>query len=162
MNRIKQLLVLFSFASLLFSCSKESGNNSSGGVSTGTLSAKIDGVSWSSGLAIQVTKSSTSPVVLTLSGSGNGAQMSITIAEYIGIGTYNINNTSSENSAIYTITSSNPAVIYLANAVIGSGVVTVTSDVGGIIEGSFQFEGYVKGTQSKKSITNGAFQINYN
>lgn len=158
MNRIKNLLLVISSSFILFSCNKQSDNNAVGGGSSGTMSAKVDEMSWTAGTAAKATKQG---AVLVLAGTGNGAQINITIGAYAGAGTYNINNSNVSNSAIYTVTSSNPAMIYSANAFFGSGSIIVTSDASGVIEGSFGFVGVNEGSFAQKVITGGAFKLKY-
>lgn len=158
MKIFKHLFILGAISTALLSCKKDSTNNGGGGTTTNSMSAKVGGVSWSAGTAVQATKQGT---VLVLAGTGNGAQINITLGAYSGTGTYNINNTNTSNSATYTVTSSNPAMVYGANAIFGSGSVNVTSDANNVIEGSFQFTALNEGSLEQKAITGGAFKIKY-
>jgi hypothetical protein len=159
MKELKNLCILFACALIVISCNKQSGNNAVGGVTTGTMSAKIEGTVWNSGPAIQAIKSGNN---LTLSGSGSGAQIKLEIKNYTGNGTYYFSNNYPGNSATYTITSANPSIYYVANAFFGQGSLTVTSDLSGTIEGSFEFNGFNEGSLTEKAITEGAFKIKYN
>lgn len=149
---MKKILLVLMVAPLLWSCSKDSNNNNSGGNS---MSAKVNGSAWTADLSVQGNKSTGSPVVLTLAGTGSGSQINITVSDYSGPGTY---STSNGLNAIYTNTST--LAVYTANMAMGSGSVVVSSETNGLVQGTFSFTGaQATGGTGSASITEGTFRI---
>lgn len=135
----------------LFSCKKGSDAITGGG----NMSANVDGTSWNASLAVQATSTSG---VLSVGGTGTGGQINLTIGTYTGPKTYAIGAAGGPgNSAMYTLTTS-PFTSYSATMVLGSGTITVTSDSGGYVEGTFSFNGLVSAGGTPKVITNGSFK----
>ena len=151
MKIFKHLFLLTVLSVALFSCKKDSTNIGGGG--TSSMTAKVDNQSWTASLTVKAIKNSTA---LALTGTATGSQITIVIPTYTGAGTYQLGQ-SQENYASYTSGTDN----YSANAAVGAGSVNVTSDAGGIIQGTFQFNGINEGSLVQKSITTGAFKISY-
>lgn len=145
-------------ATSLLSCKKDSNNNSATG--NGTMTAKVDGASFTAGLAVTATITATTPKVCAFAGTGSDGQININLGNYTGPGTYSIGSSSPTNAAIYTLTAS-PFTAYSANMVLGSGTVTITSDTGGYLEGTFSFSASNNsgGTMVTKNVTDGSFRI---
>lgn len=120
------------------------------------MSATVDGSSWNASLAVQASLSSG---VLSVGGTGSAGQINLTVGSYTGPKTYTIGAASPSISAMYTLTTS-PFTSYSATSVLGSGTITVTSDTGGNVEGTFSFDGKNNGgpTILTKTITAGSFK----
>lgn len=151
-------LTIALLSSLIFLGCKKSGTSAiTGG---GNMSAKVDGSSWDATLAVQASNSSG---VLSVGGTGTGGQINLTLGGYTGAKTYTIGAAGGpSNQASYTLTSS-PFTSYSATFVLGSGTVTITSDSGGYVEGTFSFDGKNNSgpTVLTKTITNGTFRAKY-
>lgn len=158
MKTINKILFASAFSMLLFSCSKsDPGTNS---LSGGSMSAKVDGTTWSATLAVQATKANG---VLSVAGTGSAGQINITLGTYTGPGTYTLGPAGGpSNTAIYTLTTA-PFTAHSASGVLGSGTVTVTSDTNGRVEGTFNFDGKNNSGPAitTKLITDGNFSAKY-
>jgi len=151
---MKTTLFTLVCAFLLFSCNKSDSPAITGG---GSMNATVDGSSWNASLAVQATSTSG---VLSIGGTGTAGQINLTIGSYTGPKTYTIGAAGGpSNSAMYTLTAS-PFTSYSATMVLGSGTVTVTSDSGGYVEGTFSFDGKNNSGPSvtTKVVTNGSFK----
>jgi len=158
MKNLLKLSFVLGLALLLGSCSKDGGGSITGG---GSMTAKVDGASYNASLAVQATLTSTSPKVLAMGGTGSAGQINITIGNYAGAGTYTIGAGNPSNMASFTLTTS-PFTAHTATSVLGSGTVTVTSDAGGKVQGTFSFTGVNNSVtpNTTKVITDGSFNIN--
>ncbi len=152
MKSMKKIIGIFMLAAALFSCKKDKNNNNNTG--NGSMTAKVAGASFNADLAVQATLSNS---VLSFAGTGSNGQINITIPSYDGPGTFTIGG-GSFTTAIYATTST-PIESYSASVVLGSGSVTVTSDDGGYVKGTFNFTGYSSGGAASKAITDGSFNI---
>lgn len=152
MKSMKTILFA-SLCTLLFSCNKSDIPAITGG---GNMSATVDGSSWNATLAVQATISSG---VLSVGGTGTAGQINLTIGTYTGPKAYTINAASPSISAMYTLTTS-PFTSYSATSVLGSGTITITSDTGGYVEGTFSFDGKNNSgpTILTKTVTSGSFK----
>lgn len=153
MKIIKTTLFALLCSSVFISCNKSDSPAITGG---GSMSATIDGSSWNASLAVQATISSG---VLSVGGTGTGGQINLTIGTYTGVKTYTINSVSPSISAMYTLTTS-PFTSYSATSVLGSGTITITSESGGYVEGTFSFDGKNNSgpTILTKTVTAGSFK----
>ena len=159
MRNVKNLFIALLFTPIFFSCKKSSSssNNNNNNTTGSTMSATIDGSAWSA-TTVQGNKSTANPVVLSVAGTGNGNQINIAIPNYNGAGTYSF-STNMGMSVTY-VNLSNPTSTYSANAVQGSGSITISSDVNGVVEGSFNLTVVpTMGGGSSKSISGGSFRL---
>ena len=158
MKNLIKLSFVCGLVLLLGSCNKDDNSSATGG---GSMTAKVDGSSYTASLAVQASISSTSPKVLSIGGTGAGGQINITIGNYTGAATYTIGSGNPSNMAAYTITTS-PFTSHTATAVLGSGTVTVSSESGGKVQGTFSFTGVNNSVtpNTTKVITDGSFSIN--
>lgn len=148
-------LLLITFLAINFSSCKKSSNNNNT-PANGSMTAKVDGVSWNADLAVQATLNSG---VLAIGGTGSQGQINLTIGNYTGPATYTVSISNPSMSMIYTLTSS-PFTSYSATAVLGTGTVTVSSLSGGFVEGTFRFSGKNNSSATilTKEITEGTFR----
>lgn len=158
MKKIRLSLVALSLSAVLFSCSK--GDDTPAVTGGGSMNAKVDGANYSATLAVQATITGSSPKVLAFAGTGTSGQINITLSNYTGPKTYTLGAGIFDNIATFTLTSS-PFTSYSASGVLGSGTVTISSDSGGYVEGTFSFAGKNNsgGTITGKDITDGTFKI---
>lgn len=156
MKTLKTVLFSMLLSTFLFSCSKDDDNNNNNNTGNGTMTAKVDGANFNANLAVQALITSG---VCSFAGTGGDGQINVAIPSYTGPGTYAIGGTSFA-TATYALTAS-PFTAYSASAVIGSGTITITSDTGGYLEGTFSFSAVnnTGGTLVTKNITDGSFRI---
>lgn len=152
MKSIKTLLSVLAFSLVLTSCSKDDDGGAASG--NGSMTAKVDGTSYSASLAVQATLSGTT---LVFGGTGSAGQITIALNNYTAPGTFAING-SSMVVATFAITTS-PFTAWVASMVGGSGSVTVSEVAGGYVKGSFNFTGINTGGAANKVITEGQFNI---
>ncbi|RZL16471.1 MAG: hypothetical protein EOO89_11465 [Pedobacter sp.] len=132
MKQLKNLILAGLVLFFVSACKKSDDVN----VTDGTMSAKIDGTAWTAGLAVQATKTSG---VLSIGGTGNGGQINLNVLGYTAPGTYQLGGTATNpNHAIYTTTTMPPSS-YSNMVGQGSGTLTITSESGGYVEGTFNF-----------------------
>ena len=158
-------LLTFSFAS----CTSDDDDTNSSSSGDEYLTAKIDGADYAASkdpaTIIGATKSN--GILAVQGGDNSGNTISFQIMNYNGTGSYNTGDNLSNTSQIMYITIS-PIANWgsnLATAALGTlspGTITVTSDDGSIVEGTFEFEGYNASTQNSKNITNGKFKAELN
>lgn len=158
MKTVKLTLLSMLFLAAFAGCSKS--NDSNNNANTNFMTAKVDGASYVANLVTQATITSGSPRVCSFAGTGTNGQINIALGNYAGPGTYTIGSSDPANSAIYTLTAS-PFTAYTANFILGSGTVTITSDTGGMVQGTFSFSAQNNsgGTTVTKNITEGSFKI---
>ena len=143
------------------SCSSDDdngGGSGGGGGGEEFLIAKVDGADFEAAQdPAVIVSATTSNGVLTFHGGNNsGNTIRGTIQSYTGVGTYTTgDNLTNVNSLTYLTL---PANAWMSTFDIGSGTVTITSDDGTTVEGTFSFEGYNASDQTTKSITNGSFK----
>lgn len=153
MKTIFKLSILIAFVTLFIACTDD--DPTTGSNSGSSLTAKVDGQDFAS------MEASASAIitngVLALQGSdASGNFIRMNIMSYNGAGTYKSGDAlSNTNSMSYGTVS--PVQAWTSTFNIGSGTLTVTSDDGSTIEGTFTFDG-VDGS-STKSITNGKFRV---
>lgn len=152
-------LAIISFSILsLTSCKKDDDTEvDTPAASSGTLSLKVDGASWSASLAVQAINSGG---VLSVTGSDSNAQQcGITLVNITETGTYNIGGLGSMHQLRWTEgLSSNQT--YSVNGVVGSGTVTISELSATAVKGTFSFTG-MNIEQSTKSITEGSFSASF-
>lgn len=169
MKTITQLsYAFFLFASLaLASCSGDDDNgnpnNNGGGNASGEyVKAKVDGADFASTNAADVVQAiKPMPTTLSVQGSNNtGEFIQIMINNYNGAGTYTLNEM---QSGYIQYGALNPQGTY--SSIMGdgaSGEVTVTSDNGSTVEGTFHFVGKLVGEgDGTKNVTEGKFKANF-
>ncbi len=155
MKTIKVMGLFLLCSVVFFSCKKsETAAAVTGG---GNMSAQVDGSSWNASLAVQASLSSG---VLSVGGTGSAGQINLTIGDYTGVKAYTIGaGGGPSRMASYTLTAS-PFTSHSATFSLGSGTITVTSESGGYVEGTFSFDGKNNSgpTITTKTITNGSFK----
>ncbi len=151
MKSIQTLVTLLFFTLILSSCSKDDNNGS--GLGEGTLTAKVDGVSFNSTLGVQAFNSNGA---LSLTGAKAGEQISIVIPSYNGPATFNI----ASGSVFATYSTTSPIGTWSASMVSGSGSIIISDHSGGRIKGTFSFTATSGGSSvTTKNITEGQFDI---
>jgi hypothetical protein len=158
MRNVKNLFFALLFTPVFFSCKKSSSSSDNNNNTTGSsMSATIDGSAWSA-TTVQGNKSTSNPVVLSVAGTGNGNQINIAIPNYNGAGTYSF-STNTGMTVTY-VNLSNPTATYSANAIQGSGSITISTDANGVVEGSFNLTVVpTMGGGNGKSISGGSFRL---
>jgi len=147
---------------ILASCSS---SDDDGGTDDGTggtgdefLTAKVDGSNFEAAQspAVIVGATSGNGLMTFQGGTNEGNTIRGSVFNYNGAGTYTTgDNIANVNSLMY-ITLPNNA--WSSTFDIGSGTITITSDDGTTIEGTFSFEGYNSEDQTTKTITEGNFK----
>lgn len=160
-NTFRILFLTLAIAFTSCSSDDDDGGGSGGGTGGGGeefLIAKIDGADFEAAQTPAViVAATTSNGVLTFHGGNNsGNTIRGTIQSYTGVGTYTTGDGLSNVNSLTYITL--PANSWMSTFNIGSGTVTVTSDDGTTVEGTFSFEGYNAQDQTTKNITNGSFK----
>ena len=149
---------------ILASCSSSDDNNDGdnnddgGGNGTEFLTAKVDGSNFEAAQspAVIVGATSGNGLMTFQGGTNEGKTIRGSVFNYDGVGTYTTgDNITNVNSLMY-ITLPNNA--WSSTFDIGSGIITITSDDGSTIEGTFSFEGYNADNQTTKTITEGSFK----
>ena len=151
MKSIKTLFGILFLTLVMISCSKN--DDGGGGSGDGSMTAKVDGASFTADLAVQATLSGG---VLAFGGTGSNGQITIAIPGYSSPGTFNIGTTAA--TATYA-TTSGTITGYTASMVIGSGSITISELSGGYVKGSFSFTAFSSGGATSKTITDGQFNI---
>jgi hypothetical protein len=153
---MKKIFPLFAIASALLFTSCGSDDPQPANPLSGTMSADIDGSSWTASLAVQAVKAGGT---LQVSGSDNSAkQLNVTIMNYTGSGTYTLGGpaTSGNGSNGRWTAGLNSNQTYSSMVGQGEGTCTVTES-GGNVEGTFQFT--AKNTDGVQvNVTNGKFK----
>ncbi len=133
------------------------GGNGGNGTSTGTLTATVDGASFTSDPAftqIQILNG-----VLAITGPKAQETIQFNVTSFDGTGTYAVSPTT---VASYGITNDpndpiNSTVVYIA---ISDGQLEITEDTGSNMKGTFSFVGVnVEDPSDTVNVTNGAFDI---
>lgn len=152
MKNFKALLLCSLFVLGLAACSKKDEPS----LTSGSMSATVDGKAWSAGLAVQATKSNG---VLGIGGTGNGGQININLINYTKPGKFELGGSATNgNHATYTNVAI-PPVFYTNLMGQGSGTLEITSESGGFIEGTFSFTAKKSpGGGSEIKVTEGKFK----
>lgn len=153
MKSFKTLLTILALSVVFISCSKDDDDAASG---DGTLTAKVDGNSFNSTLAVQAAEASGT---LSIGGTGSDGQINIMIPAFTGVATYSV--ASGGMMANYTITTS-PFTSWSASMITGSGSVVITEyTAGDRVKGTFSFTGVNPGGGANKVVTEGQFNIKF-
>jgi len=164
MKTIKKTIYIsfLCLAVILASCSSSDDNNNDGddGGTDGAeyLTAKVDGASFEAAQspAVIVGATSGNGLMTFQGGTNEGNTIRGSVFNYNGAGTYTTgDNITNVNSLSYITLPNN---IWNSTFDIGSGTITITSDDGTTIEGTFSFEGYNAEGQTTKTITEGNFK----
>jgi hypothetical protein len=124
------------------------------GPANGTMTATVDGNSWT---AIQIVVVRTSSVVSVAGGSSAAEALAIAWQDQ-GIGTYIIGGT-----PIATANMNDGGNVWSASGVQGSGSVTITAISATSVSGTFTFTAVIQGAGSPetRTATNGAFTVDF-
>lgn len=154
------------------SCSK-SNDPAPAATTTGTnntnyyFNAKVDGVSWSadmqsSNTSAQSYHAGSITIQAALTTVTDGVFLA-NIFNYNGAGTYVVGTGGGNNYIRYTTgTAANNTYSAWKAETPGStttGKIVVTNDANGVVEGTFEFEGYSEETKDTKQITEGEFRM---
>ena len=151
------ILLILITGVVITSCKKKDDNNPPPG-SSGTMSLKHDGQSWTASLSVQAVN--TNGVVSITGSDSNANQAQVNIYQPNGPGTYNIGpNANAGNMGRWT-QGIGTTDTYTANNVIGSGEVTFTELSDTKAKGTFKFTGY-NTNQKKVVVTEGKFDVNF-
>lgn len=172
MKTIKKIGLFFAIAlvSLTTSCSSDDNGGGGSNATLGTIRARVAGANYTSMemgtfATRQVIGGLTTIIVQGSDASGKAIQ--IVITGYDGLGSYEI----SEDAAISTVASyiesniSNPmnslvwAAPYENSGVAGTVTVTEISETN--VKGTFNFTGKNQDGEDTKTVTNGAFNVNF-
>lgn len=166
------LAIVLAIATIFTSCSSDGDGGSGGGsAALGTLKAKVGGsnftsMSMATFASRQTVGGLTNVVVQGSDASGKAIQLIIAGAT-VGAGTYEISNNATISAiASYTeVNISNPsasqtwAAPYEASGVVGSIIITEITATN--IKGTFSFTPKNQSGSDTKTITNGAFNVNF-
>ena len=161
-------LVMLFAAVLVTSCNKDDDNNNDdggggggGGNSQGTLTATVDGDSYTSQTDLTQIQILGDGSVLAITGPRPQETIQFNINGYNGVATYNL---SASNIGTYAITldPNDPANSTKTYIAIDNGKLIVTEDTGSNMKGTFFFTGTNPLDPSDtKVINNGEFNISY-
>lgn len=144
-------LTLITF--LVASCSKDD-SSTSPTASGGSMTASIDGSSWSSSM---ITQATVQGGVLAVAGQdGSVRQIQLRVINFAGQGTYAIGSGNMHLATVVTGTTANE--MFTANMIAGSGSIVITESTASRVKGTFTFtaRNTAGGT---KSVTNGNFDV---
>lgn len=168
MKRINQLWVLLLTITLLSfnSCSSDDDGGATNQASQGTISAKINGVNFTS-LEITSFASLTTggnQTTLTMQGNTTTQAISMIIIGYDGVGTYQLTDANVFRSASYIEPNINDPINsptwnapFENSGVIGE--INISEDTATTIQGTFNFTAKNVNDGSTKSITDGVFNL---
>ena len=160
MKKVKIIfLALISLSILnLTSCKKDDDATDDNPItSSGSMTLKVDGESWSASLASQAVNSNG---IINVTGSDSNAhQVAVTLMNVTEPGTYAVGGMGNQNGLRWTEGLASTDT-YIANFVMGSGTITITELSSSKIKGSFS--GTVANTdQVSKRITEGSFEVSF-
>lgn len=137
------------------SCDKNDDDNNNG--TGGSMSARVDGTSWTASLAVAAANTNG---VLSVTGSGSdGTQCNITLYNIPGTGTYTVGGDPSNANTGRWTGSINAVDTYTTMVGQGTGTVEITELTASKVSGSFSFT--AKNTlQNQVSVTQGTFSAN--
>jgi len=147
-----QKIVCTLMLTLVFVACGSSGDDPTSG--SGTLTAKVDGTSFSS-LKASVGATEVANIITIQGSDASGNFIKITINPYSGTGTYTTGDAISNLSSLIYGTI-NPVAAWSSVFDSGEGTITITDDDDNHVKGTFSFVGY-KGSNDRKSITEGKF-----
>ncbi len=163
MKTIKKTIyvTLLCLSVILASCSSSDDSGDGGDGGTGGeefLTAKVDGSNFAAAQtpAVIVGATSGNGLMTFQGGTNEGNTIRGSVFNYNGEGTYTTgDNITNVNSLSYITLPNN---LWNSTFDIGSGTITITSDDGTTIEGTFSFEGFNADDSSTKTITEGSFK----
>jgi hypothetical protein len=135
------------------------------------LTAKVDGAAFAAAqdpaviVGAQIGGTGANKVLAVQGGTNAGETISIAINGYTGPGSYTTGDSPTNTSSASYITI-DPLANWgsnLASSLVGglqAGMIEITSEEGGVVEGTFSFEGYNGDDMSSKMITEGKFKAN--
>ncbi len=166
MKIFKQVLLALFVSLAVTACKKddEGGDDPQGG--EGTLTAKIDGQSFSADIAVQaqISDAGQTDVLAISGGTSQSENLQMIIQGFDGVGTYDLNFTNIGTYS-YLPDPNNPdpntVKIYISiNGTQSTGEVNVSSFDGDNIKGTFSFTGYDVNNQSDSvTVTDGQFNL---
>lgn len=157
MKTFFKITLICLFVSAFTACSDDE-ETTSGGVD-GVITAKVSGKDFES-IKMATTAVVTNGVLALQGSNSSGDYIRLNILSYKGAGTYKSGDlVSNANSMMYGTVS--PIASWVSTFNIGTGTLTVSSDDGTTIEGTFSFEGEGANSSSTgtKKITNGKFKV---
>jgi len=170
MKTIKNFLVCLAVVSAfsVLSCSSDDDGGEVGNAAEGTLTAKVDGVAYTSleitSFANLVNAAGTS--VLSLQGNTSDQAISMTINGYDGVGTYELVDTNVFIVATYVEPNINDpmnsptwSAPYQDSGLIGEIKISEETDTG--VKGTFNFTARNSDDNSLIEITEGSFNLNF-
>lgn len=176
MKKLNQILLFIMTMSLVTftSCSKDDDGGSGGDAPSGTLTAKVDGISYQS---MEISSSATianngaGQTLIMVASNSDGNAFSFTIFGYDGVGTYSFDGSinTGVNVASYTETDVNlndpvNSVTEIWHAPYDNltvGTISISEETDTKIIGTFEFDcKNLGGDQSVKTITDGSFNLN--
>ena len=152
MNTLKTMMIAFLITPVLFSCSKSSSSNNSNNSTSNSMSAKVNGASWTASTIVFTADATQQRSQITGSFINNGTATAIALSLASvspQVGTYNIDVNNTDNAVLYT----NGAASYFSE----TGVITISSVTNGVLSGSFSGNCIDFSTMQSVSITNGSF-----
>ncbi|HET8884812.1 MAG TPA: DUF6252 family protein [Salinimicrobium sp.] len=170
MKTLKNLFLVLFVSLIAVSCSSDESGGGGGTAAAGTITAKIDGSTFTSNSQFTMaTKTNTgASTTVTLQGSDNsGEALVIIMNAFTGVGTYNIGGGANLSvTASYILPNvSNPTASqsFMApfdDTVAGEIEITEVSDTN--VKGTFYFMAKNSQDGSTKEFTNGSFNIDFN
>lgn len=153
--KILKNLILFTFLSLLVSCS-DSTDADLGITGEGTFTAKVDGNTFTS-LKATVGATVTNGVAAIQGSTSNGTFIRINIANYTGEGTYKTGDALSNTNSI-SYGTIDPIATWMSTFNLGNGTIEITEETSTTISGTFSFTGInASAGNSSKTVTEGQF-----
>ncbi len=153
MRKTTGLAVLMLAAS---GCSGSTDNNNGNG--NGSMTASIDGASWTGNLA---TAASYQGTVLGFAGTNGSYQINITLSGVNGTGTYTLGTGQLSIATVATVSTS--PQVWVTSSTGGTGSVVITSLTSSAVQGTFSFTavGSSGGATGNKAVTNGQFNVTF-
>lgn len=122
-----------------------------------SLTAVIDGVNFSA-MEVSVTATLSNNVLTIIGGDSSGNTFQMTVHNYSGPDTFNSGDAATNLNSLNYISIS-PVGSWSSTLNVGTGTLKVTSEEDGIVEGTFEFDGY-NGPSDRKQIRSGIFKVN--
>lgn len=152
MKNLKNLCLCVLLLLTVVACKKKTDDVN---VTEGSMSAKIDGKTWTAGLSVQAVKASGT---LSIAGTGNGGHIDLRLTNYTGLKTYQLGGslTNMDNGKYATTTL--PIVSYDSLLGLGAGQLVITKEEAGFIEGTFSFTAKNNTSGVTVNVTEGKFK----
>ncbi len=166
---LKTSLILLSVVFSLTSCSSDDDGGSGGAAAAGTMKATIDGANYQSSEMLSSANkvSAGGGSTFTLLGNTNeGKTINLLIQGYEGVGTYEIggDNFIGVTASYIEVNVNSPADSQTWQAPFDetvSGSISVSSDDGQNVQGTFEFTGQSSTNNTFIEVTNGSFNMDY-